>query len=156
MRNAQNRMVFSLPSCFHSCLSSRLLQITVGKKWKCDFKTNDHSLMLSKNCEIFDCMGNRSSKHHYEGCVEMHIVKMKIKWGFMPHFSYRTFLYCAKPCTNYLASKPKGLSQEKSLLNVMHHTLPSVMYWLQEGTEKKNHIFSYLNFKDRDDVQMTF
>lgn len=66
----------------------------------------------------------------------------------MPHFSYWTFLYCAKPCTNYLASKPKGPSQEKSLLNVMHHVLSSIMHWLQEGTEKKNHIFSHLNFKD--------
>lgn len=74
----------------------------------------------------------------------------------MPHFSYWTVLYCAKPRTNYLASKPKGLSQEKSLLNVIHHMLSSVIYWLQEGTEKKNRIFSHLNFKDQDDVQMTF
>lgn len=74
----------------------------------------------------------------------------------MPHFSYWTVLYCAKPRTNYLASKPKGLSQEKSLLNVIHHMLSSVIYWLQEDTEKKNRIFSHLNFKDQDDVQMTF
>lgn len=69
-------------------------------------------------------------------------------------FQLLHFLYCAKPCTNYLASKSKGSSQEKSLLNVMHHMLSSVMHYFQEGT-KKNHTFLYLNFKDHADVQMT-
>lgn len=69
-------------------------------------------------------------------------------------FQLLHFLYCAKPCTNYLASKPKGPSQEKSLLNVMHHMLSSVMHCFQEGT-KKNRTFLYLNFKDQADVQMT-
>lgn len=62
-------------------------------------------------------------------------------------FQLLDFLYCAKPCTNYLASKPKGPSQEKSLRNVMHHMLSSVMHCFQKGTEKKNCIFLYLNFK---------
>lgn len=69
-------------------------------------------------------------------------------------FQLLDFLYCAKPCTNYLASEPKGPSQEKSLLNAMHHMLSSVMHCFQEGTEKKNHTFLYL--KDRADVQMTY
>lgn len=66
------------------------------------------------------------------------------------------FLHCAKPCTNYLASKPKGASQEKSLLNVMDHMLFSVMHCFQEGTEKKNHTFFYLNSKDQANVQMAY
>lgn len=70
-------------------------------------------------------------------------------------FQLLDFLYCAKPCTNYLASKPKGPSQEKSRLNAMHHMLSSVMHWLQESIEK-NPIFSSLNFKDQADVQMTY
>lgn len=69
-------------------------------------------------------------------------------------FQLLDFLYCAKPCTNYLASKPKGPSQEKSLLNIMYHMLSSVMHCFQEGTE--NCTFLYLNFKDRADVQMTY
>lgn len=107
---------------------------------------------------------------HYEVCLLYGQQKCKISlwrlcWNshsededemrLCASFQLLDFLYCAKPCTNYLASKPKGPSQEKSLLNVMHHMLSSVMHSFQEGTEKKNRTFFYLNFKDWTDVRVT-
>lgn len=38
----------------------------------------------------------------------------------------------------------------------MDHMIFSVMHCFQEGTEKKNHTFLYLNSKDQANVQMAY
>lgn len=153
MGRAQNRLLLFLPNCFDYHLSSGLLQIIVGKKWMCGFKANDHPLMFPKHCEIFWSYGQQKFKTSlWRLCWNAH---SEDEMRLYASFQLLDFLYCAKPCTNYLASKPKGPSQEKSRLNAMHHMLSSVMHWLQESIEK-NPIFSSLNFKDQADVQMTY